>query len=156
MAREAAGRQDEQGAAWADANDAYANELLPCLLGGEWVVSRRGVFRLVGLNLRPLFDHPGCFRRKGIRGPNRWDNCAIVAHPYNLDGADQQLAELRRQGVGVLVGDELSAWNPGSTVMTIAAADLHRRPVPAGFRLLETDIRLLEQSEPPIDEGSWR
>ena len=66
MAREAAGRQDEQGAAWADANDAYANRLLPCLLGGEWVqLSRRGVFKLVGLNLRPLFDHPGCFRRKG-------------------------------------------------------------------------------------------
>ena len=46
--------------------------------------------------------------------------------------------------------------NPGATVMTIAAADLHRMHVPAGFRLLETDFRLLEQSEPPIDDGSWR
>jgi hypothetical protein len=116
---------------WRAANDAYANELLPHLLGGRWTKSRAW---LDGFDMgRALFDHATIFRRQGVRGPNTWKVCAVVSHPYGAiyengainSDAINEAVELSDQNVGVWLRPDLSIWFPGSTQLVIAATGLH-------------------------------
>jgi hypothetical protein len=77
------------------AQNAYANELLPALLPGQWRMTRNDVvWHLVGTSARPLFDHGASFRRWGARGPTTWESCAIISHPYHVlyDGKPDRCA----------------------------------------------------------------
>ncbi len=122
---------------------AYAAELLPALLGGEWRTSDR-VLKGRAFLFRPyrehaaagchaLFDHPLHFRRCGTRGPLTWRNGALLGQPYDVFGKDGALRDMamadaaefaRRHGVGVWARRDLSAWYPGWTALVVAALDL--------------------------------
>jgi hypothetical protein len=122
--------------------EAYASELLPEILGGEWqttdttlreppgTVGRRPVYS----DYIVLFDHPLSFRRRGARGPSTWDNWAIAGRPYNTFDKDGSVkAESRNLAahlaaqyrVGVWARPDLSAWFPGSTRLVVAARGLN-------------------------------
>src|SRR5262245_22359485 len=66
--------------------DACADELLPAVLGGEWMAVEGGTWPppRTGDNVtNELFDHETVFRRRGARGPRSWRDCAIISEPYN-------------------------------------------------------------------------
>jgi hypothetical protein len=72
-------------AAHEKATAAYADELLPALLPGQWRPTKHdSVWHLLNAMYRPLFDHATSFRRLGARGPTTWENCAVVSHPYHV------------------------------------------------------------------------
>jgi hypothetical protein len=80
-------RFDTRGrfAAHEKATAAYADELLPALLPGQWRPTKHdSVWHLLNAMYRPLFDHATSFRRLGARGPTTWENCAVVSHPYHV------------------------------------------------------------------------
>ena len=126
-----------QTSAQQSATEAYATELLPAILGGEWQPARSpdwvgDLIRYPGrprigcppIDTHEMFDHPIVFRRKGYKGPLTWRIAAIVGRPYRVidsvgaftpeaaHGA-RWLAE--KQGVGYWVRRDLSAWYPGWT-----------------------------------------
>jgi hypothetical protein len=129
--------------------DAYASELLPAILGGEWQRSHRtlivktpplprGYARatiVAGDWCRTLFDHPLHFHRRGSNGKLSWANCALIGQPYSSvmgkggiladKGAIQDATSLAAHGVGVWVRRDLSVWSPGGTILVIAAQGLH-------------------------------
>jgi hypothetical protein len=135
-------RHDEADAAIEGVMAAYAGEMLPAILGGEWIRSRvslhargrsRGSYVYIAGEVG-LFDHPIHFRSRHSKGRLTWDNCVIIGQPYlSLRGPDGErdklsvgmATELRETfGVGVWARDDLSAWYPGWTVLVLAARGL--------------------------------
>ena len=60
--------------------DAYRNELLPMVLGGEWSRGKPGVPWSDRYSLE-LYDHPVWFRRRGVCGPCSWQDCVVLGNP---------------------------------------------------------------------------
>ena len=128
------------------ADAAYAGELLPAVLGGEWKPATNSAWSgpmrgddTTGM----LFDHDKTFRRRDATGPHRWNTCAIVSQPFGPvlhDGvfhpgfvAGAQ-ALWDRHGVGVWVSRELSAYSPGRSVLVLMAKGLvPERAARSGF-----------------------
>lgn len=129
-------KHNASDAAYRQVRAAYASELLPAILGGEWAETKRSLFvRQPGTrddfflapHFHDLFDHPLHFRRRGAKGPLTWKNCVLIGQPYPAEpdqGAEQALALARHFGVGVWRRDDLSAWYPGVTMLVIAAQGL--------------------------------
>jgi hypothetical protein len=136
---------------------AYADEMLPTILGGRWrktdsAITVAGGGRLGSVEWpysqhHILFDHHLHFRLVGAKCPTTWRNAVIFGRPYNhiLDVeclASEQAARhaqhlAERFGVGVWVRENLSAWFPGSTALVIAGRGLSADRAPQfGFRAL--------------------
>jgi hypothetical protein len=124
--------------------DAYGNELLPTVLGGEWTRGQPGMPWSEQYSLE-LFDHPIWFRRRNARGPRTWQDCAVLGCPYRREVVDEtgDLAldflaaaqPLLRQKVGIWTSGELSWWFPGQTICVLAAVGLEPdRASRFGFR----------------------
>jgi hypothetical protein len=124
--------------------DAYRNELLPMVLGGEWSRGRPGVPWSEQYSLE-LFDHPIWFRRRDACGPRSWQNCAVLGNPYRSEVIDEvgdftpeflaAAQPLLRQWIGIWTSDEVSWWFPGQTICVLAAAGLEPdRASGFGFR----------------------
>ena len=131
---------------------AYASELLPAILGGEWTMCRhgaspiwqphkgRGVVDYAQSFTGPLLDHTHAFRRAGMRGPLNWRNGALTSEPYDafdrkagaIPASAEEHARLLRaeHGLGTWLHPDLSAWFRGWTTLIIIASAL--RPEDAG------------------------
>jgi hypothetical protein len=113
-----------------EADEAFAAQLLPSILGGEWEVAARqyfpGELEVAHSDFgAPLFDHRRLFRRRGMRGGNTLANSVLIGHPYQLDDeALDQAARLSARGIGVWTHDDLSSWYPGWTRLVIASPRL--------------------------------
>jgi hypothetical protein len=138
--------------------NAYATELLPAILGGEWRESRaqfavygHGRFnepeRWQPADHHELFDHIWHFRRRHtLPGVLTWKNCAVVSAPYDAFDNDGTLNReavsiahrlARRFAIGVWARPDLSAWLPGFTSLVIAATGLQpERAAEFGFTAL--------------------
>lgn len=123
---------------------AYADELLPTVLGGEWELDK-GISAQPSPDYRnliaPIYDHHAMLHRRGARKPHKWHNCAIVSQPYDhvfKNGAFSATAQaLQLCGIGIWVSHELSSWYPGSTVLALVAAGLTPELAPLfGFRTM--------------------
>jgi hypothetical protein len=112
---------------------ACADELLPAVLGGEWMLTKGAWPPIEEVQNTTVFDHWTSFRRRGMRGPCSWRDGAIVWQPYNhvfrndvfyppFVARAQTLAD--RYGVGVWVSPELSFYYPGSSVLVLLARGL--------------------------------
>ena len=127
-----------------DALAAYAEELLPAVLGGCWHCARRGSLipyhrpTEAALFGPPLIDHAVNFRRANAKGPLTWRNGVLLTEPYDaLDrngqpqpGAAAQARRLRAEfSIAVWASRPLSRWYPGWTALLILARDL--RPADA-------------------------
>ena len=126
-------------AAQAEALQAYADELLPHLLGGQWIVTQRyGWPPFYHANSHsigsPIYDHEIVFRQRGIRGPSNWRTCAVISQPYNaLDRNGELLPSFHeaatalaaQHNVGVWARNDLSSWCPGWTNLVVIARGLH-------------------------------
>jgi hypothetical protein len=111
------------------ARNAYATELLPALLNGQWQ-STQGWSLLEYQGCLPLFDHASVFRLRGRRAPNSWTICAVVAHPYARPEPNIPVWP----GVTVWTRPDLSSWYPNSTWLVVAARGLaDRDPAQFGF-----------------------
>lgn len=136
-------------AAQARCEDAYATELLPTILGGQWKRTRKTLKAPSELAGRPeyplfghhnLFDHHLVFRRiGGVPGSTAWRNCAAIGLPYEHkeQATKEAAAVVQKYGVGVWTRPDLSAWYPGWTCLVVAAIGL--RPEDAarcGFKAL--------------------
>lgn len=151
-AAEQESRQRHQLAAAA----AYAEELLPLVLGGT---SRRtssaiNPYEPDGrlFNSRELFDHPLVYRHRGTRGPLTRRDAAVIGMPYaTLDDTGEPTDDALRAaralgaiGIGVWARPDLSAWLPGSTRLVIAAPDLYEPgPLAAQARAAEFGFRAI-------------
>jgi hypothetical protein len=127
-------------AAQAEASQAYADELLPDILGGQWIATRHyGWPPFYHANNHsigsPIYDHEIVFRQRGIRGPNSWQTCAVISQPYNALAVDGEprpsfeqaaIALTAQHNVGVWVRADLSSWFPGSTSLVVIARGLRR------------------------------
>ena len=146
IAREAP-RHRTNAAADAAALAAYADELLPIILGGRWqrshvAVPRGGDGRYI--DAHALFDDRLVFRRAGTRGRLTWQHAAVIGMPYGaLDPIDRLPADqataaashLADSGVGVWARVDLSCWFPGNSQLVIAAPGLlDRDPAEFGFQ----------------------
>ena len=131
---------------------AYAGELLPAILGGEWTMCRHGASPIwqphkgQGFGdyaqsfTGPLLDHTHAFRRAGVRGPLTWRNGALTSEPYDafdrkagaVPASAEEHARLLRaeHGLGTWLHPDLSAWFRGWTTLVIVASAL--RPEDAG------------------------
>lgn len=125
---------------------AYASELLPAILGGEWTVCHHGASpiwqphkgRGFGDYARsfpgPLIDHTHAFRRAGMRGPLTWRNAALTSEPYDAfareaGGVPASAAEHARHlraehGLGSWLHPDLSAWFRDWTSLVVIASAL--------------------------------
>src|SRR6516225_3971773 len=93
--------------------DAYRNELLPTVLGGEWSRGKPGV---------PWSDRYSLelIRRRHIHGPRRWQKCAVLGNPYRSEVIDEAgdftpeflvaAQPLLRQRIGIWTSNEMSWW----------------------------------------------
>lgn len=131
---------------------AYASELLPAILGGEWAMCRHGASPIwqphkgrgggdyANSFTGPLLDHTHAFRRAGMRGPLTWRNAALTSEPY--DAFDREAGEVpasaaeharllrAEHGLGTWLHPDLSAWFRGWTSLVVIASAL--RPEDAG------------------------
>jgi hypothetical protein len=135
-------RYPEEEAARDRVRLAYAEEMLAPILGSKWKPSTRSTITTRGRKNwgyprwhefgRPLFDHTDVYRQVGARGPNTWENCCAVSHPYGaldkdgkpLDGALNHAGGLAIEGLGTWVRKDLSSWYPGWTQLVIVAKGL--------------------------------
>jgi hypothetical protein len=141
----------ELNAAREGAVDAYGNELLPAILGGEWTY---GGTELPWPDAVPLelSAHALWFQRYETSGLS-WQDCAIISHPHQSivdDGgivrevraAGRLLSSfltavrpLLQLGIGVWVSNDLSYWRPERTVCLLMARGLAPERAPGfGFR----------------------
>ena len=69
---------------------AYANELLPEILGGPWMISECATWPLFyhhspyGSEMSDIYDHETVFRLRGMHGPNGWFASARNKNPDTL------------------------------------------------------------------------
>ena len=98
-------------AAWDEAAEAYADELLPAILPGTgWTQSSENRLwallnydgDVAGELLAGLVDHPLLFRREGVKGRPTWANTVLIGRPYDAVTADGRLLEDARTGAGLL------------------------------------------------------
>ncbi len=131
---------------------AYADEMLPAVLGGAWQRAAAGSLIPYGRPADremfgwPLIDHALNFRRTGTSGPLTWAIGVLLAEPYNALDRDGQplapaLAQARRLraelGIATWASAPLSWWYPGSTALLILTPNLRPdRAAPAGFTAL--------------------
>jgi hypothetical protein len=150
----AAFMDDDEGpdfdAAQQRAVDAYRNELLPTVLGGEWSRGQPGMPWSEQYSLE-LFDHAIWFHRRDARGPRTWQDCAVLGSPYRWEVVDEtgELAldflvavqPLLEHKVGVWTNNDLSWWDPGQTTCVLVAAGLEsERARGFGFRPVRSGI----------------
>jgi hypothetical protein len=115
------------------ARNAYSTELLPDIIGGQWRRSERN-WSLLKDSSQRCFDHGDVFRSRNGKGPNRWDICAVIAHPY----ARPEIEDITLPPeVGLWTRPNLSAWYPGHTWLVVAATGLRGRdPAQFGFEIV--------------------
>ena len=131
------------GSEYDEAKEAYGSELLPLVLGGKWKPSTTFPYDLLSIRTRmDLLDHHLSFRRINTRGPATLSNTAFIGQPYNAmsrdgkvsAGAMDEAAVLRNRGVAVWLRQDLSAWYPGWTQLTLLTRDLsYCSPAKYGF-----------------------
>ena len=138
---------DELDAARREAIEAYANEMLPAILGGDWE-SGPSWPELIPIELSA---HALWFQRHD--DPPSWDNYAVISHPPQSTVDDGGVVRevraagrllpsflaavepLLQLGIGVWVSNDLSYWHPGRTVCVLMARGLAPERAPAfGFR----------------------
>jgi hypothetical protein len=139
---------DDEGpnfdAAQQRAVDAYRNELLPTVLGGEWSRGQLGMPWSDPYSLE-LYDHPIWFRRRDIHGPRSWQTCAVLGSPYQSEIIDENAEftldflvaaqPLLKRRIGIWMSSDLSWWFPGQTICVLVAAGLEsERARGFGFR----------------------
>jgi len=144
------GEGSKLDAAREQAIDAYASELLPAILGGDWVHGGSGMPWTDAIPLE-LSAHMLWFRRND--GTPGWENCAVLSHPNQPIVDDGKIIRevraagrfipsflvavqpLLKRGIGIWVSHDLSYWRPSRTVCVLIAAGLAPERAPAfGFR----------------------
>jgi hypothetical protein len=118
-----------------EALKAYADELLPDILGGQWMLTERytwppfyRVKKYEGVD-DPIYDHETVFRQRGCRGTNNWRTCAVISQPYNALEPNSELrsaatALTAQYNVGIWLRADLSSWLPGRTSLVLIARRL--------------------------------
>jgi hypothetical protein len=119
--------------------DAYGSELLPAILGGDWV---HGGSNIPWPKCIPtdLSAHLLWFRRND--NLPSWKNCAVFTHPNQPIVDDGKIIRevraagrfipsflvaaqpLLKRGIGIWVGHDLSYWRPSRTVCVLIARGL--------------------------------
>lgn len=144
--RSDADKREDLLALKAETAKAIASEVLPRILGGDWVVARKAVDRLMPRTwmfssaASNLFDHPMQFCRKG-RGALRWPDAVLAGEPY-IPGLSTGSARAFAEdcGIGMWSSRGLSTWFPDFTMLVLAARGLPADPEPYGFELVAPEI----------------
>lgn len=128
---------------------AYAEEMLPAILGDTWKRAGRSMraaprgsrrAQWVIESYYTLFDHGQAFRRTKGAGQLVWSNAAIIGQPYprSEDAMEECAAQLcADHPVTIWRRDDLSDWAPGWTSLILVAENYHLKPenaVAFGFR----------------------
>jgi hypothetical protein len=97
---------------------AYAEEMLPVILGGRWRKTTHEIWGSSGVYYRSraykagschdLFDHALHFRQVGVKGRTTWKNAVLLGRPYNLEAGDLVIAfsDGATKNLGRVVGQD--------------------------------------------------
>jgi hypothetical protein len=127
-------------------DDAYASEMLPAVLDGEWVRTQhsikvpkeeRSASYYFGSRQSGLIDHPRTYRRRGSRGMITLKCAVCIAHFYNVFGRGEDRGKSISQSmrdeatslcdmyqVSVWVRPDLSSWFPDWTCVVLCGRGL--------------------------------